>query len=188
MKNILFLLFPALLIVFVHSQILAIDYGTMYVKAALVHTGAGKSFSIVENPKSNRKFINSVSPYLFRWESINRNASTKQIRSLKDQEVHLIASFTHDSWSICTKTQANSKESRKSSYWTISRNLRAINSWASSSWKASQKAHNHWVYSKQSQWCWNTSSSKRKSKQKVIWRMLFWQFLLIGTSNKENSW
>jgi molecular chaperone DnaK (HSP70) len=42
------------------SQILAIDYGTQYIKASLVHSGAGKSFSIVENPKSQRKFINSV--------------------------------------------------------------------------------------------------------------------------------
>jgi molecular chaperone DnaK (HSP70) len=42
------------------TQILAIDYGTQFIKAALVHTGAGKSFSIVENPKSQRKFTNAV--------------------------------------------------------------------------------------------------------------------------------
>lgn len=48
-----------------YSQILSIDYGTQFIKAALVHTGAGKTFSIVENPKSQRKFINAVTPNLF---------------------------------------------------------------------------------------------------------------------------
>ena len=60
MAKIAFFLLLSLLALLSQSQILAIDYGTMYVKGALVHTGAGKSFSIVENPKSNRKFINSV--------------------------------------------------------------------------------------------------------------------------------
>ena len=54
------LLVQALIFIAVRSQILAIDYGTQYVKASLVHQGAGKAFSIVENPKSQRKFINSV--------------------------------------------------------------------------------------------------------------------------------
>ena len=36
----------------IYSQILAIDFGTQYIKASIVHTGAGKSFSIVENHKS----------------------------------------------------------------------------------------------------------------------------------------
>jgi hypothetical protein len=127
MRTPLFLLFSALLIAFVHSQILAIDYGTMYVKAALVHTGAGKSFSIVENPKSNRKFINSVSPYLLRWESTTRNASMRQIRSLRDRKDHPIASFTRDFSSISTKTPANLKESKESSFLTIFLNLRTTN-------------------------------------------------------------
>lgn len=54
------LLIQAVVLLAVRSQILAIDYGTQYVKASLVHQGAGKAFSIVENPKSQRKFINSV--------------------------------------------------------------------------------------------------------------------------------
>ena len=77
MSKLVFLPFLSLLFIIVKSQILAIDYGTMYVKGALVHTGAGKAFSIVENPKSHRKFINSVPIRLFRWESIERNASMK---------------------------------------------------------------------------------------------------------------
>lgn len=121
------LLLSALLIAFVHSQILAIDYGTMYVKAALVHTGAGKSFSIVENPKSNRKFINSVPSYLLRWESTTRNGFTRQTRSPKDQKDHRIASFTQEYSSICTKIQPNSKESKKSSFLTTSHILKTIN-------------------------------------------------------------
>ena len=78
MREKTFLILSALLIILIQTQILAIDYGTMYVKGALVHTGAGKSFSIVENPKSNRKFINSVFILLFRWESIRLNDSMKQ--------------------------------------------------------------------------------------------------------------
>ena len=78
MKRKALLLFPALLVILTQAQILAIDYGTMYVKGAVVHTGAGKSFSIVENPKSNRKFINSVFILLFRWASISPNDSTRQ--------------------------------------------------------------------------------------------------------------
>ena len=80
MKSKTLLLLSALLIILIQAQILAIDYGTMYVKGAVVHTGAGKSFSIVENPKSNRKFINSVLILLFRWESIRLNDSMRQKR------------------------------------------------------------------------------------------------------------
>ena len=57
------LILCAALIALTHSQILAIDYGTKFIKASLVHVGAGKSFSIVENHKSQRKFINSVGLY-----------------------------------------------------------------------------------------------------------------------------
>ncbi len=39
-------------IISVHSQLLAIDFGTQFIKASVVHSGAGKSFSIVENSKS----------------------------------------------------------------------------------------------------------------------------------------
>jgi hypothetical protein len=51
-KNIITILIIATIFGQIHAQILAIDFGTQYIKAALVHTGAGKSFSIVENPKS----------------------------------------------------------------------------------------------------------------------------------------
>ncbi len=53
------ILVPTLLLLS-FGQILSIDYGTQFIKASLVHASAGKSFSIVENPKSQRKFINSV--------------------------------------------------------------------------------------------------------------------------------
>lgn len=62
--HILFLLY-SLLFILANTQILSIDYGTQFIKASLVHVGAGKSFSIVENPKANRKFINSVPDMLF---------------------------------------------------------------------------------------------------------------------------
>ena len=45
------------------SQILAIDFGTQYIKSAVVNFGTGKSFTIVENHKSDRKFMNSVKNY-----------------------------------------------------------------------------------------------------------------------------
>lgn len=79
----------------VQSQILAIDYGTQFIKASLVHAGAGKAFSIVENPKSQRKFINAVSLPLFSLDSTKRNVSTKQILLPNDHEDLLIASSTH---------------------------------------------------------------------------------------------
>lgn len=44
----------------IHSQLIAIDFGTQFIKASVVHTGAGKAFSIVENSKSERKFLNAV--------------------------------------------------------------------------------------------------------------------------------
>lgn len=42
------------------AQILAIDFGTEYIKAAVVNKGSGKAFSIVETARSERKFLNSV--------------------------------------------------------------------------------------------------------------------------------
>ena len=45
-----------LLLTMISSQILTVDFGTEYIKAAIVHSGAGKSFQIVENHKSERKF------------------------------------------------------------------------------------------------------------------------------------
>lgn len=36
-----------LLLAAANSQLLAIDFGTQFIKASVVHSGAGKSFSIV---------------------------------------------------------------------------------------------------------------------------------------------
>jgi hypothetical protein len=59
----LYLIVLAFILAFtIQSQLLAIDFGTQFIKASLVHSGAGKSFSIVENSKSERKFVNAVKP------------------------------------------------------------------------------------------------------------------------------
>lgn len=116
-----------------HAQILSIDYGTQFVKAALVHTGAGKTFSIVENPKSQRKFINAVIVRLLRWESITRNASTRLTLSPSGHEDHRTASFSRDYSSICTITRVIWNRSRRTSFWNISSIRRAINFWPNSS-------------------------------------------------------
>ena len=59
----LYLIVLAFILAFtIQSQLLAIDFGTQFIKASLVHSGAGKSFSIVENSKSERKFLNAVKP------------------------------------------------------------------------------------------------------------------------------
>jgi len=92
LKWYLIFLLQTLLLLLTQAQILSIDYGTQFIKASLVHAGAGKSFSIVENPKSQRKFINSVTLHLFSWVFITRNAFMKQIICLKDLVVHPIAS------------------------------------------------------------------------------------------------
>ena len=55
-KPVIFLILCTIL-GFAHTQILAIDYGTKFIKAALVHVGAGKSFSIVENHKFRPTFM-----------------------------------------------------------------------------------------------------------------------------------
>lgn len=104
------------LLVLSQAQILAIDYGTQFVKAALVHTGAGKSFSIVENSKSQRKFVNAVRFLLSSLASTMRNDFMKQTRSPKGHEDHLIASFSHDYSSICTIILLSSTELRRSSF------------------------------------------------------------------------
>jgi len=51
-KRLGFLLIIALIMLTVNSQLLAIDFGTQYIKASVVNSGAGKAFSIVENSKS----------------------------------------------------------------------------------------------------------------------------------------
>jgi hypothetical protein len=53
-----------LLALAINCQLLAIDFGTQFIKASVVHSGAGKSFSIVENSKSERKFLNAVALFL----------------------------------------------------------------------------------------------------------------------------
>lgn len=53
MKNNYFIAIVALILVInINAQLLAIDFGTQFIKASIVHSGAGKSFSIVENGKS----------------------------------------------------------------------------------------------------------------------------------------
>ena len=127
MIKVVYLLALQLLTLLTTSQILAIDYGTMYIKAALVHTGAGKSFSIVENPKSNRKFINSVQIILFRSASTTRKGFMKQTLLPNDQEDHLIASFTLKFSSICMTIQVNLNESRRSSFFSTFNILKVTN-------------------------------------------------------------
>lgn len=51
-KKIYSLILLLITIVSINSQLLAIDFGTQFIKASVVHSGAGKSFSIVENSKS----------------------------------------------------------------------------------------------------------------------------------------
>lgn len=88
------ILVQVVLFILAKTQILAIDYGTQFIKASLVHVGAGKTFSIVENPKSQRKFINSVNFILFRSDFTIKNASTRLILYLRDREDQPIALST----------------------------------------------------------------------------------------------
>lgn len=43
-----------------YSQLLGIDLGTLYTKVAMVQPGAGLSFAILENTKSERKIETAV--------------------------------------------------------------------------------------------------------------------------------
>lgn len=52
MKMILNILTILSMAIVAHCQIFAIDFGTEYIKAAVVNKGSGKAFSIVETPKS----------------------------------------------------------------------------------------------------------------------------------------
>lgn len=45
--NLFYLLVATLILLAANSQLLAIDFGTQFIKASVVHSGAGKSFSIV---------------------------------------------------------------------------------------------------------------------------------------------
>jgi hypothetical protein len=62
-KQSLMIIIGLVLLISIESQLLAIDFGTQFIKASVVHSGAGKSFSIVENSKSERKFINALGFY-----------------------------------------------------------------------------------------------------------------------------
>ena len=62
-KQSLMIIIGLVLLISIQSQLLAIDFGTQFIKASVVHSGAGKSFSIVENSKSERKFINALGFY-----------------------------------------------------------------------------------------------------------------------------
>ncbi len=88
------ILLQTLIFIAVRAQILAIDYGTQFIKASLVHVGAGKTFSIVENPKSQRKFINSVQIILFSLDFTTRNVFTRLTLCRNDQEDQVTALFT----------------------------------------------------------------------------------------------
>lgn len=101
-KNKHIYIIPLILLIIstVHSQLLAIDFGTQYIKASVVHSGAGKAFAIVENSKSERKFLNAVI-YLFnifssdssiRKDSINLTHYLNELKYLK------IASCFQDCW------------------------------------------------------------------------------------------
>jgi hypothetical protein len=59
-KKLYLLIGTLLLVLNIQAQLLAIDFGTQFIKASIVHSGAGKTFSIVENSKSERKFLSAV--------------------------------------------------------------------------------------------------------------------------------
>jgi len=42
------------------GQLIGIDLGTEYTKVAMIHSGAGKAFTVVENMKSERKIETAV--------------------------------------------------------------------------------------------------------------------------------
>ena len=96
MKVVLGLMAFTTLLYSTFSQILAIDFGTEFIKSAVVNSGTGKSFSIVNNHKSERKFLNSVTPILSRSVSIVKKDSMKQSPYRKDQGSPPIASFSQN--------------------------------------------------------------------------------------------
>ena len=52
MRSLLNILYLSVLFVLTKTQILAVDFGTEYVKSALVSSGSGKAFQIVLTNKS----------------------------------------------------------------------------------------------------------------------------------------
>lgn len=138
-KGLLLLVLPALLLV-AQAQILAIDYGTQFIKASLVHAGAGKAFSIVENPKSQRKFINSVLTILSSSAYTMRSASMRQTPSPSDHEDPRIASSTPASSSISMTSHLALRLFAKISFSTISPSLKLISCLLSSCWQGSLRS------------------------------------------------
>lgn len=59
------------------AQLIGIDLGTMYTKVAMIHSGAGKAFTIVENMKSERKIETAVQSALRRFPFSTRRGITK---------------------------------------------------------------------------------------------------------------
>ena len=60
-----------------YSQLLGIDLGTLYTKVAMVQPGAGLSFAILENTKSERKIETAVNKLKFRSPSGRGRGSTR---------------------------------------------------------------------------------------------------------------
>lgn len=87
-----------LILLTVHSQLLAIDFGTQYIKASVVHSGAGKAFSIVENSKSERKFLNAVIVlfYIFSLDFSTSKDFMSLILYLNEPKFHKIVSCIRD--------------------------------------------------------------------------------------------
>lgn len=54
-----------LMAVATNGQLIGIDMGTEYTKVAMIHAGAGKAFTIVENMKSERKIETAVAIMLY---------------------------------------------------------------------------------------------------------------------------
>jgi hypothetical protein len=131
MVRLILLILSPLFFLLAQSQILAIDYGTQFIKAALVNAGAGKSFSIVENPKSQRKFINSVTICLFRWEFTMKRDFMRLRHFPKGQEGRPIASSFLDFWSTSIITPLSFRGLKRNSFCNISIILKVTSCWHS---------------------------------------------------------
>ena len=95
--KILSLFIITITLISIQSQLLAIDFGTQFIKASIVHSGAGKSFSIVENSKSERKFINSVIfEFNVSWAFTMKKDFTNRTHCPRELVNHKIASCTRE--------------------------------------------------------------------------------------------
>ena len=127
MKVVLGLIAFTTLLYSTFSQILAIDFGTEFIKSAVVNSGTGKSFSIVNNHKSERKFLNSVIPILSRLASIVKKDSMKQSPSPRDQGFPPIASSSQNYWPIHSSIQRFHPRLKRISCFLISRRMKKTN-------------------------------------------------------------